>query len=65
MLQELGKNNPQLLQIINQNQADFLRLINEPAGAGCLLCPALLFHLFLSPPLAKFNFFPHKRLCVL
>ncbi|KAL6529906.1 Ubiquitin receptor RAD23d [Orobanche minor] len=31
MLQELGKQNPQLLQLIQEHQADFLRLINEPA----------------------------------
>lgn len=32
MLMELGKQNPQLLQLINQNQQEFLRLINEPGG---------------------------------
>lgn len=32
MLQELGKQNPQLLRLINDNQGEFLRLINE-AGA--------------------------------
>lgn len=30
MLQELGKQNPQLLQLIQEHRADFLRLINEP-----------------------------------
>ena len=30
MLQELGKQNPALLQQINANQAEFLRLLNEP-----------------------------------
>lgn len=34
MTQELAKQNPQLLQMINQNQAEFLRLLNEPAGGG-------------------------------
>ncbi|KAK9804978.1 hypothetical protein WJX73_006730 [Symbiochloris irregularis] len=36
MLQELAKQNPQLLQMINQHQAEFLRLLNEspPAGTG-------------------------------
>ncbi|KAK9811909.1 hypothetical protein WJX72_012290 [[Myrmecia] bisecta] len=34
MLQELGKQNPDLLQLINSNQQDFLRLINEPAEGG-------------------------------
>ncbi|XP_044947247.1 probable ubiquitin receptor RAD23 isoform X1 [Hordeum vulgare subsp. vulgare] len=31
LLQELGKQNPQILQLIQDNQAEFLRLINEPA----------------------------------
>jgi UV excision repair protein RAD23 len=30
MLQELGKQNPQLVRLIQEHQADFLRLINEP-----------------------------------
>eukprot|EP00271_Cylindrocystis_brebissonii_P010893 TRINITY_DN27355_c0_g1_i1.p1 TRINITY_DN27355_c0_g1~~TRINITY_DN27355_c0_g1_i1.p1 ORF type:complete len:397 (+),score=110.55 TRINITY_DN27355_c0_g1_i1:136-1326(+) len=34
MLQELGKQNPQLLQLINSNQAEFLRLVNEDDGTG-------------------------------
>ncbi|GAQ90035.1 purtative Rad23 UV excision repair protein [Klebsormidium nitens] len=34
MLQELGKQNPQLLALINAHQAEFLRLINEPAAEG-------------------------------
>ncbi|KAK9831333.1 hypothetical protein WJX81_003122 [Elliptochloris bilobata] len=34
MLQELGKQNPELLSLINSNQAEFLRLINEPAPPG-------------------------------
>jgi UV excision repair protein RAD23 len=33
MLLELGKQNPQVLRLINENQAEFFRLINE-AGAG-------------------------------
>ncbi|GBG61327.1 hypothetical protein CBR_g20362 [Chara braunii] len=33
MLQELGKQNPQLLQLIQANQEEFLRLIND-AGEG-------------------------------
>lgn len=35
MLQELGKQNPQLVRLIQEHQADFLRLINEPVeGEG-------------------------------
>lgn len=32
MLQELGRQNPDLLALINAHQAEFLRLVNEPAG---------------------------------
>lgn len=34
MLQELGRANPQLLELINNNQDEFLRLINEPPPEG-------------------------------
>lgn len=34
MLQELGKNNPELLARINENQEEFLSIINEPLGPG-------------------------------
>jgi UV excision repair protein RAD23 len=34
ILQQLGEANPALLQLINQNQAEFLSLLQEPAGAG-------------------------------
>ncbi|KAL1569802.1 Ubiquitin receptor RAD23d [Salvia divinorum] len=34
MLQELGKQNPQLVQLIQEHQDDFLRLINEPVEEG-------------------------------
>ncbi|KAB1221048.1 Ubiquitin receptor RAD23c [Morella rubra] len=34
MLQELGKQNPHLLRLIQEHQADFLRLINEPVEGG-------------------------------
>ncbi|KAH7569841.1 hypothetical protein JRO89_XS05G0007100 [Xanthoceras sorbifolium] len=34
MLQELGKQNPQLMRLIQDHQADFLRLINEPVEGG-------------------------------
>lgn len=32
MLQELGKQNPQLVRLIREHQADFVRLVNEPVG---------------------------------
>jgi len=34
MLSELGKQNPALLRLINDNQGEFLRLINEAGGEG-------------------------------
>jgi len=34
MLQELGKQNPHLMRLIQEHQTDFLRLINEPAEGG-------------------------------
>lgn len=34
MLQELGKQNPHLMRLIRDHQADFLRLINEPMEGG-------------------------------
>merc|ERR1712078_911228 len=37
LLQELGKQNPQLMNIISENQSEFLRLVSEAgdgAGAG-------------------------------
>ncbi|ERN08317.1 hypothetical protein AMTRI_Chr04g187000 [Amborella trichopoda] len=34
MLQELGKQNPQLMRLIQEHQADFLRLINEQPAEG-------------------------------
>ncbi|MED6159514.1 Ubiquitin receptor RAD23d [Stylosanthes scabra] len=36
MLQELGRQNPNLMQLIQEHQADFLRLINEPDAEGNL-----------------------------
>ncbi|KAK9271861.1 hypothetical protein L1049_002226 [Liquidambar formosana] len=40
MLQELGKQNPHLMRLIQEHQADFLRLINEPVeGEGNPLGP--------------------------
>ena len=39
LLQELGRQNPQLVRMIQEHQTDFLRLINEPVegGEGCSL----------------------------
>jgi UV excision repair protein RAD23 len=34
MLQELGKSSPELLATINENQEEFLAMINEPLGPG-------------------------------
>ncbi|KAI4313941.1 hypothetical protein L6164_026882 [Bauhinia variegata] len=34
MLQELGKQNPHLMRLIQEHQTDFLRLINEPMEGG-------------------------------
>ncbi|KAI8013618.1 Ubiquitin receptor RAD23d [Camellia lanceoleosa] len=34
MLQELGKQNPHLMLLIQEHQVDFLRLINEPVEGG-------------------------------
>ncbi|KAI8009272.1 Ubiquitin receptor RAD23c [Camellia lanceoleosa] len=34
MVQELGKQNPHLMRLIQEHQADFLRLINEPVKRG-------------------------------
>ncbi|KAF9603696.1 hypothetical protein IFM89_037459 [Coptis chinensis] len=34
MLQELGKHNPNLMRLIQEHQADFLRIINEPIEGG-------------------------------
>jgi len=34
VLQQLGTANPQILQLINQNQAEFIRLLNEPVTPG-------------------------------
>ncbi|KAK8930477.1 putative DNA repair protein RAD23-3 [Platanthera zijinensis] len=34
MLQELGKQNPQIMRLIQEHQAEFLNLINEPSEGG-------------------------------
>ncbi|KAF9624937.1 hypothetical protein IFM89_015657 [Coptis chinensis] len=34
MLQKLGKQNPNLMRLIQEHQADFLRLINKPVKGG-------------------------------
>lgn len=34
MLQELGKQNPQLLRLIQEHQTEFLQLINEPVDGS-------------------------------
>lgn len=41
MLQELGKNNPALLNTINQNREEFMEMMNEPVSMDSLVlnCP--------------------------
>ena len=36
LLQQLGRSNPSLLALINSNQADFVRLVNEPVSEADL-----------------------------
>ena len=34
--QELAKSNPQLIQLINENQEEFMRMINEPVDPAVM-----------------------------
>lgn len=34
MLLELGRQNPQIMRLIQEHQSEFLRLLNEPAEGG-------------------------------
>ncbi len=34
VLAQLGQQNPQLLQLINTHQQEFIQLLNEPVGGG-------------------------------
>jgi len=36
LLQELGKQNPQIMQLIQENLAEFLRLINDDPADGAV-----------------------------
>lgn len=40
-LQEIGRNDPQLMQLINTNQQEFMRMLSEPPPAGTDLGAAL------------------------
>eukprot|EP00250_Pteridium_aquilinum_P005664 c15725_g2_i1 orf=544-1722(-) len=59
MLLELGKQNPQLLRLINENQAEFFRLINEPGAEGAE--GDLLGQLADAIPQATINVTPEER----
>ncbi|MCO5592359.1 hypothetical protein L7F22_046361 [Adiantum nelumboides] len=59
MLLELGKQNPQLLRLINENQAEFFRLINEPGAEGEE--GDLLGQLADAMPQATINISPEER----
>ena len=48
MLQELGKQNPQLMRLIQDHQDDFLRLINEPVEGEGYYAILVLFILILK-----------------
>lgn len=34
LIQQIGRNNPRLLQLINQNQSAFIDMLNEPVGSS-------------------------------
>lgn len=54
MLQELGKQNPRLVTLIQEHQADFLRLINDMSPSRweqwfyIIMHSPLQFHIFLK-----------------
>ena len=35
-MQQLGASNPQILQLINQHQEEFIRLLNEPVNFSAM-----------------------------
>ena len=40
-LQEIGRNDPQLMQLINNNQQEFMRMLSEPPPPGTDIAAAL------------------------
>jgi hypothetical protein len=54
LLQELGKQNPQVMQLIQENQAEFMRLINEPLEGDEEN------EMFVLLPWASFFYCPHR-----
>ncbi|KQK18671.1 ubiquitin receptor RAD23d [Brachypodium distachyon] len=59
MLQELGKQNPQILRLIQENQAEFLRLVNETPESGA--AGNILGQLAAAMPQAAVTVTPEER----
>lgn len=63
MLQELGKQNPQLLRLIQDHHAEFLQLINEPSEGYALQHPFLEWSCQLMDYLFSFLIFNVRCYC--
>ncbi len=62
LLQQLGQINPQILQLVNQHQAEFMALLNEPVQVLCAssaLIPFMATTVAFLPPF----FPPLNRAC--